>query len=212
MANIFDLFKQIDKGGSSAVSALPVEYVVAGLGNPGTEYALTRHNAGFMAIDYIAERTGVHVDRARFKALTAVTNIAGKSVLLIKPQTFMNNSGEAVGEAVRFYKLASENVIVLSDDISLDVGRLRLRRKGSAGGHNGLKSIEAHLGSAEYPRIKLGVGEKPHPDYDLAAWVLSSFDKRELEVLSQTYPKIFVGIEKLISGDTEGAMQLCNGK
>lgn len=211
MANIFDLFKQIDKGDGSA-GALPVEYVVVGLGNPGTEYALTRHNAGFMAIDYIAEETGVRIDRARFKALTAIANIAGKGVLLMKPQTFMNNSGEAVGEAVRFYKLAAENVIVLSDDISLDVGRLRLRRKGSAGGHNGLKSIEAHLGSAEYPRIKLGVGEKPHPDYDLAAWVLSSFDKRELETLSQTYPKIFVGIEKLLSGDIEGAMQACNGK
>ncbi len=210
MANIFDLFKQISTGND--VKTLPVEYIVVGLGNPGEKYALTRHNAGFLTIDYIAERKGVRIDRAKFKALTATVDIGGKGVLLMKPQTFMNLSGEAVGEAARFYKLGADRIIVISDDISLDVGRLRVRRKGSAGGHNGLKSINEHLGTEAYPRVKIGVGEKPHPEFELADWVLSSFDKEEMKKLSEAFPTAMSGIEKIIVGDIDGAMQICNGK
>ena len=210
MANIFDLFKQISKDSDSA--ATPVEYLVVGLGNPGIQYGRTRHNAGFMAIDEIAKKYGARTDRSRFKALVGETTVGGKRVMLMKPQTFMNLSGEAVGEAVRFYKLAPERVIVLSDDISLDVGKLRVRRKGSAGGHNGLKSISEHLGTDEYPRIKIGVGQKPHPDYDLANWVLSNFTDKELEALYEAFPTVSSGLEKIVSGDIDGAMQICNKK
>ena len=210
MANIFDLFKQISAGSERDTG--PVEYLVVGLGNPGTQYAHTRHNAGFLAIDSFAAKHGARIDRARFKALVGEVTVQGKRILLMKPQTFMNLSGEAVGEAARFYKITAEHIIVLSDDLSLDVGRLRVRRKGSDGGHNGLKSIREHLGSEDYPRIKIGVGQKPHREYDLADWVLSSFSKEELSQLEQAYSRIHQGIELLVQGDTDGAMQLCNGK
>ena len=210
MANIFDLFKQISTG--SDAKTLPVEYIVVGLGNPGEKYEITRHNAGFLAVDYIAEKKGVRIDRARFKALTAVADIGGKGVLLMKPQTFMNLSGEAVGEAARFYKLEADKVIVISDDISLSVGRMRVRRKGSAGGHNGLKNINQHLGTDAYPRLKVGVGEKPHPEFDLVDWVLSSFNTEELKALKESFPTLLQGIEKMVGGDVDGAMQICNGK
>ena len=210
MASIFDLFKQISKESSGGSG--PVEYMVVGLGNPGSQYERTRHNAGFFAIDHLAEAYGVKIDRAKYKALVAETTISGKRVLLMKPQTFMNLSGEAVGEAARFYKLSAEQVIVLSDDISLEVGRLRVRRKGSDGGHNGLKSIQAHLGSDAYPRIKIGVGQKPHPDYELADWVLSNFSAEELQRLSEGADLLSKGVEKILAGDIDGAMQICNGK
>lgn len=210
MANIFDLFKQISTGNDA--KTLPVEYIIVGLGNPGEKYEITRHNAGFLAIDYIAEKKGVRIDRARFKALTAVADIGGRGVLLMKPQTFMNLSGEAVGEAARFYKLDADKIIVISDDISLSVGRMRVRRKGSAGGHNGLKNINQHLGTDAYPRLKMGVGEKPHPEYDLVDWVLSSFNAEELKALKASFPALLQGIEKMVAGDVDGAMQICNGK
>ncbi len=209
MADIFDLFKKIS---SSGVKTLPVSFIVVGLGNPGRDYENTRHNAGFLTLDYIAERQGAKIDRVKFKALTATADICGHGVLLMKPQTYMNNSGESVGEAARFYKLAPENIIVISDDTTLDVGRLRVRRSGSAGGHNGLKSIAEHIGSDNYPRIKVGVGQKPHRDFDLAAWVLSNFSKEENACLSESFPKALSGIEKIISGDIDSAMQICNGK
>ena len=210
MANIFELLKQISKEGSGESG--PVEYMVVGLGNPGGQYERTRHNAGFLAIDFLAEQYGARVDRAKYQALIGFATINGKRVLLMKPQTFMNLSGEAVGEAARFYKLTPDRVIVLSDDISLDAGRLRVRRKGSDGGHNGLKSIRAHLSSDGYPRIKVGVGQKPHPEYDLADWVLSVFSTEELQKLRETFPVLAQGIEKIIAGDVDGAMQICNGK
>lgn len=210
MANIFDLFKQISSGNDA--KTLPVEYIVVGLGNPGEKYVNTRHNAGFLTIDYIADKKGVRIDRSKFKALTATVDIGGKGVLLMKPQTFMNLSGEAVGEAARFYKLGAEKIIIISDDISLGVGRLRVRRKGSAGGHNGLKSINEHLGTDAYPRLKVGVGEKPHPDFELADWVLSSFDKNEMQKLTEAFPTALCGIEKIVAQDVDGAMQICNGK
>lgn len=210
MANIFDLFKQISKEENAAKG--PVEYLVIGLGNPGAQYERTRHNAGFLAIDYLAERYSVRVNNAKFKALVGDGMIAGKRVLLMKPQTYMNLSGEAASEAARFYKLGADRVIVLSDDTTLDPGRLRVRRKGSAGGHNGLKSLQMHLGTDEYARVKIGVGAKPTPEYDMADWVLSSFGNENLEKVKGTFDVLARGLEKILVGDVDGAMQICNGK
>ena len=167
MSNIFDLFKKIE----SAAPA-PITHAVVGLGNPGKEYEGTRHNVGFEAIDFIAAALGTRIDRAKFHALVGEAVIGGKRVLLIKPQTFMNLSGTAVSEAMNFYKIPPENLLVLCDDISFDPGVFRIRRKGSHGGHNGLKNIISSLGSDNFARIKIGVGKKPHPEYDLVDWVL----------------------------------------
>ena len=208
MSNIFDLFKKISQESSSSPGS--IEYIVVGLGNPGREYERTRHNAGFMAMDYISGRSGAKVDRAKFSALVGEAEIGGKKVLLMKPQTFMNSSGEAVSAAAKFYKIEPQNIIVISDDVSLDVGRVRVRRKGSHGGQKGLKSIQECLGTEDYQRIKIGVGAKPHPDYDMAAWVLSNFDVKDIEAISENYPRIYEGLCKMLSGDTEGAMQICN--
>lgn len=210
MADIFELFKKISSG--TDANTAPVEYIIVGLGNPGKQYEYTRHNAGFIMIDALATRFSATVNRAKYKALVGEAPIGGKRVLLMKPQTFMNLSGEAVGEAVRFYKLDTSRVIVISDDISLDVGKLRVRRKGSAGGHNGLKSINECLGSEDYVRLKVGVGKKPHPEYDLAAWVLSNFSSEEQKLLSELSDTVCAGIEKIILGDVDGAMQICNSK
>jgi PTH1 family peptidyl-tRNA hydrolase len=209
VANIFDLFKKIESG--SAKPAGPITHLLVGLGNPGSEYAFTRHNAGFLALDYIAESAGVRIDRAAFKAMTAEAVIAGVRVLLMKPQTYMNNSGEAVREAAAFYRIAPENIIVISDDINLDVGRLRVRGKGSDGGQKGLRSIIYHLNADTFPRIKLGVGKKPHPEMELADWVLSSFRKEEQEALFSAFGAAKAGAELLLKGDLDGAMQRCNG-
>ena len=159
----------------------PVEYIVAGLGNPGSKYENTRHNAGFLAIDRLAEKAGVSIDRLKFKGLTAQAEVGGKRVLLLKPSTFMNLSGQSVQEALSFYKLPPNRCIVLFDDISLDVGRVRIRRKGSHGGHNGIRSIVDYLQSENFPRVKIGVGERPNPNYDLADWVLSVFTEEEMK-------------------------------
>ena len=155
------------------------DWIVVGLGNPGDNYARTRHNAGFRAVDRLAAMLNVKIDRAKFRGLTAQAVWQGQKLLLVKPQTFMNESGLSVMDAARFYKLPPERVIVLFDDISLPVGRLRVRADGSAGGHNGIKSIIGGLNSQSFPRVKIGVGQKPHPDYDLADWVLSNFTKDE---------------------------------
>lgn len=210
MANIFDLFKKIEKGGAAPTG--PVTHLVVGLGNPGKEYELTRHNAGFLAIDRIAEGLGTRVDRARFRALVGEATLAGCHVLLMKPQTFMNLSGEAVREAAAFYKIPPENVIVICDDVSFDVGRLRVRAKGSDGGHNGLKSIIYQLQSDAFPRVRVGVGVKPHPEYDLADWVLGAFPKEDAEALGTALDKVRAGVELMVKGDVPAAMQLCNGK
>lgn len=211
MADIFDLFKKI----SSSEASKPlgnIEYIVVGLGNPEKVYERTRHNAGFMAIDAIAMRLGVSLDRVKFSALVGEATIADKRVLLMKPQTSMNLSGNAVIEAARFYKIEPQNIVVLSDDITLDVGRLRVRRKGTHGGHNGLRSIEARLSSQEYQRIKIGIGAKPHPDYDLVNWVLGNFSSEDMVILGESFDKLYEGLCKILSGDTEGAMQICNAK
>ena len=158
-----------------------VSWLIVFLGNPGPRYEMTRHNAGFMAADAMAKEKNVNINKARFKALTATCDIGGESVLLMKPQTFMNLSGDAVAQAARFYKIPPEHVIVVSDEISLRIGKLRIRTKGSAGGHNGLKDIIAKLGTDAFPRIRIGVGAPPHPDYDMADWVLSSFKNQDAE-------------------------------
>lgn len=202
MSNIFDLFKKIEK----KEDPTPLSYIVAGLGNPGDEYKLTRHNIGFLAIDYIAEKCGVRIDRVKFHALTAEVRIGGARVLLMKPTTFMNNSGVAIGEAAAFYKVPPENVIVLHDEISFAPGLFRIRRKGSAGGHNGLKSIIAQLSSDAFPRVKIGVGQKPSPEYDLVDWVLGKFPKSDLDLISAKYPDIYSSVELIIMGKIEEAM------
>ena len=202
MSNIFDLFKQIEKKPDTS----PVTYIVAGLGNIGKQYEKTRHNAGFLAIDYIAEKCGVKIDRVKFHATVAEANIGGARVLLMKPTTLMNNSGVAIGEAASFYKIPPERVIVLHDEISFDAGIIRIRRKGSAGGHNGLKSIIAHLPGEDFPRIKIGVGKKPSPEYDLADWVLGKLPEGDLKAISERFADISGAVEDIINGDIDAAM------
>ncbi len=208
MADIFELFRQIAKKEEPALS--PITHLIVGLGNPGDKYFHTRHNAGFLAMDYLAQKCNVRIDRSKFHALVAEAQIGEHRVLLMKPQTMMNLSGTAVSEAAAFYKIAPEHILVLSDDITQAPGKLRVRKKGSAGGHNGLKDIIARIGSEEFPRIRLGVGEKPHPDYDLAAWVLSEFSKPEQEALFSCFAPIWDGIALMLDGRLDDAVQLCN--
>lgn len=207
--SIFDFFKKAE---NTQTPTGTVAFLVVGLGNPGKEYLYTRHNTGFLTLDYIAERLSVTVNRAKFNALTADAVIGGNRVLLIKPQTYMNESGVAVRQAADFYKIPTEHIIVISDDISLPVGMMRVRRSGSDGGQKGLRSIIAHLGSDKFPRLRIGVGEKPHPDYPLADWVLSEFTKEEQKVLFDEFGTAMSGIEKMIAGDFDSAMMICNGK
>lgn len=159
-------------------------WLLVGLGNPGSQYDATRHNVGFRAIDLIAKDLGVKIDRSRFRALIATADVGGDKVILMKPQTYMNASGLAVEAAAAFYKIPHHHIVVLCDDISLPVGKIRYRKDGSAGGHNGLKSIISALGGQDFPRVKIGVGEKPHPEYDLADWVLSKFSALEEKSLA----------------------------
>ena len=202
MSNIFDLFKKIEQ----KEDPTPLTYIVAGLGNPGDEYKLTRHNIGFLAIDFIAEKCGVRIDRVKFHALVSEARIGGVRVLLMKPTTFMNNCGVAIGEAATFYQVPPENVIVRHDEISFAPGLFRIRRKGSAGGHNGLKSIIAQLGSDAFPRVKIGVGQKPSPDYDLVNWVLGKFPKADLDLIGAKYPDIYSSVELMVMGKIDEAM------
>ncbi len=211
MANIFDLFRQVS-GRDNHNEVLPITHIVAGLGNPGAKYQGTRHNAGFMAIDYIAEKLGVRIERAKFSALCGDCKIGENRVLLLKPQTFMNLSGQAVREAAEFYKIKPENIIVLFDDIMLDVARLRVRRNGSDGGHNGIKSIISQLETNEFPRIKIGVGNKPHPDYSVIDWVLGKLSEMDILALKKSFPFVYEGLLKIVEGNPEEAMQICNCK
>ena len=158
-------------------------WLIVGLGNPGPEYAKTRHNVGFRCLDLLAEKLGVRVDKAKFQGLYGQTDYHGNRLYLLKPLTYMNLSGRSVLQLSAFFQVPPQRIIVLFDDISLEPGRLRVRPNGSAGGHNGIKSIIAELGSQEFPRVKLGVGAKPHPDFDLAAWVLSTFSAQEEKAL-----------------------------
>lgn len=188
------------------------EYLIVGLGNPGPKYTETRHNVGFRAVGKLAAAAGVKIDRAKFQALTAQATVAGHKVLLMQPQTYMNNSGIAVKQAADFYKIPPERILVLFDDIDLDVGRLRIRRNGSAGGHNGMKSIIACLGSQEFPRVKIGVGAKPHPDYDLADWVLSKFSSLEKKALEPAIGSAAEAAALILEQGIEKAASRFNGK
>ena len=204
--SIFDLFKKIEKQPQGGA----ISHIVVGLGNPGGEYEKTRHNAGFIAIDRLCDSLGVKCDRAKFKALCCEATIGENRVLIMKPQTYMNKSGEAISEASRFYKISPDKIIVISDDASLPVGKLRIRAKGSAGGQKGLNNIIEHLGTQEIPRIKLGVGEKPHPDYDMAEWVLGKFPKEDFEALSKTVESVPSAVATMINSDITTAMNKYN--
>ena len=202
MANIFDLFKKIEQKSDTG----PVSFIIAGLGNIGKKYERTRHNAGFLAIDYIAEKLGARIDRVKFNSTVGEADIEGVRVLLMKPSTLMNNSGVAIGEAASFYKIPAERVLILHDEISFDSGVIRIRRKGSAGGHNGLKSIISHLGCEEFPRIKIGVGKKPTPEYDLVDFVLGKFPEGDLECIENRYEDILGAVRLIVKGDIDSAM------
>lgn len=210
MANIFDIFKKLERE-SSELSREPITHLVVGLGNPGTKYFHTRHNAGFLAMDYISQKCGVSVDRSKFKALVGEAKLGGKRALLMKPQTMMNASGDSVIEAANFYKIPIENIIVISDDVNLDVGRMRVRKSGSDGGQKGLRSIITRFGKDTFPRLRIGVGKKPHPDYDMVDWVLGEFSDKDKKILFEVFGVVYEGIEKMVAGDIDGAMQICNG-
>ena len=211
MADIFDIFKRLEQN-KTAPSATPITHLLVGLGNPCKQYTLTRHNAGFLCMDKVCETYHCPTDRSKFNALVGETTIAGARVLLMRPQIYMNASGEAVAAAARFYKIEPAHIIICSDDVNLDVGGMRVRAKGSDGGQRGLRSIIDELGTDQFPRIRFGVGKKPHPDYDMKDWVLSTFSPSELEKLRALFPIACEGIEHLIRGDRDGAMQICNRK
>lgn len=208
LKDIFAALNHLKKGGSGAVG--PLEWIIAGLGNIGREYEQTRHNAGFMALDMLAEEKGVKLDRCRFQSMTAEVVLEGKRVLLMKPNTLMNRSGLALGEAAGYYKIPSERLLVIYDDISLEPGRIRLRREGSAGGHNGIKSIIDWVDSQNFPRIKIGVGKKPHPDYNLADWVLSRFKEEEKAPLKEALKMSSEAARMIVSGNMASAMNKFN--
>ena len=188
-----------------------VSWLVVGLGNVGDQYEGTRHNVGFRVVDELAERAGVPVQKLKYRALTNTAEVGGEKVLLMKPVTFMNLSGEAVRPAADFYKIDPDHVLVISDDVSLPVGKLRIRRSGSAGGHNGLKDIIRHLGTDHFPRVKVGVGEKPHPDYDMADWVLGKFQGEDKKIIDQAVEKAADAVELLLRQGVDKAMSRYNG-
>ena len=207
--SIADIFKKLESERTPAPQGA-VEYIICGLGNPGTQYEGTRHNIGFMTIDTLCEKYKPDCKKLRFKSLTCDAMISGKRCLIMKPTTFMNNSGEAVTEAMSFYKIPPERTIIVFDDISLEPGKLRIRRKGSDGGHNGIKSIIYLSGSDMFPRIKMGVGAKPHPDYNLADWVLGHFKKEQAEALETAMDNAVSSIELMVGGKMNEAMNKFN--
>lgn len=191
-------------------SAQGVTWLVVFLGNPGTKFNGTRHNAGFMAADAMAKELNVSINKLRFKALTAQVEIGGEKVLLMKPQTYMNLSGEAVIQAARFYKVSPEHIIVVSDEVAMPIGKLRIRKSGSAGGHNGLKNIIQHLGTQDFPRIRMGVGAAPHPDYDMADWVLSTFKNQDAEDMQALAERVSKAVQYYIIEGPDRAMNKFN--
>lgn len=203
--SIFDIFDQISR---EKQDRGPITHLIVGLGNPGKEYELTRHNAGFLAMDLLAQQCGVSLTQAKYHALIADASFAGKRVLLMKPQTYMNRSGEAVREAMAFYHLEPSQLLVFSDDVSLDVGKLRLRRKGSHGGQRGLLSIIECLGTSDFPRIRLGVGKNEYPD--LADWVLGRFPKEQMPIFSEAAKKAVEAAKLVVCGEFDRAMCLYN--
>lgn len=183
-------------------------FLIVGLGNPGKEYDGTRHNIGFAAVDYIADKYNIELNRIKFKGVFGEGLINGKKVILLKPTTYMNLSGESIREVINFYKIQNEEIIVIYDDISLEVGRLRIREKGSHGGHNGIKSIISNLGSDIFPRIKIGVGA---PKGNLVSHVLGKFSDDEIEILRETIKASAEAVEIMIKTDTKEAMNKLNG-
>lgn len=207
--SIADIFNKLESERTPAPQGA-VEYIICGLGNPGTQYEGTRHNIGFMTIDTLCDKYKLDCKKLRFKSLTCDAMISGKRCLIMKPTTFMNNSGEAVTEAMSFYKIPPERTVIVFDDISLEPGKLRIRRKGSDGGHNGIKSIIYLSGSDMFPRIKMGVGAKPHPDYNLADWVLGHFRKEQAEALETAMDNAVSSIELMVGGKMNEAMNKFN--
>ncbi|MDR0918058.1 MAG: aminoacyl-tRNA hydrolase [Oscillospiraceae bacterium] len=197
------MFKKSNLSGS-------YDWIIVGLGNPGTQYENTRHNVGFMVCDTLAKTENFSIKKLKFKSLCGEVNIGGQKCLVMKPSTFMNKSGEAVVEALNFYKIQPERCLIIFDDISLPLGKLRVRKKGSAGGHNGMKNIIYLSGSDLFPRIKIGIGDKPHPDYDLANWVLSRFTKDEFPIIEETCKKANDVINLIIKNKLPEAMNLYN--
>ncbi len=209
MADIFDLFKKISSENAGASN--PPEFIVAGLGNPGDKYTFTRHNAGFLAVDYISQKCGASVKQLKFKSLCGDCVIGGHRVILLKPQTYMNESGEAIRAAMDFYKIPPEKILVLVDDICQAPGRMRIRKSGSAGGHNGLKSVIEHLGCDSFPRIRIGVGEKPNKEYDLAAWVTGQIPEADREPMFKIFADSYDAVTYLLDGKFDDAMGKFNG-
>ena len=187
-----------------------VEWLIVGLGNPGDKYAKTRHNMGFLTLDLLAEKLHVKIDRIKFKAVVAQTEFGGARCLLMKPQTFMNLSGDAVIQAVNFYKIKPSHVIVVSDEISLPIGKVRVRPSGSAGGHNGLKSIIACLGTDEFPRVRIGVGAPPRSDFDMADWVLSGFHGHDAVDMANAANRAADAVEAYILEGPDRTMNIYN--
>ncbi len=188
----------------------PVSWLVVGLGNPGAKYENTRHNVGFMTADVLAGRNGEPIRRVKYHALTSEAVIGGQSVLLMKPTTFMNLSGQAVSEAARFYKIPADHVLIISDDVDLPLGKLRIRKSGSAGGHNGLKNIIQLLGTDQFPRLKVGVGGKPHPDYNMADWVLGQFQGEDKKTIDAAVARAADAVECLLADGIDRAMNQYN--
>lgn len=195
---------------SKGIAPGPIEFLIVGLGNPGKNYEFTRHNAGFLTLDHIASELDTEINNLKNNALVADVVINNHRCLLVKPQTFMNNSGTAVRDIAKFYKIPPEKIVVIFDDISLPCGKLRIRRKGTDGGHNGIKSIIYHLNSDQFPRIKIGVGAKPNPEYDLADWVLSKFGKDDTELLKVAITKATEVLPFILDGEIDKAMNKAN--
>lgn len=194
----------------NTLSPGPVDFMIVGLGNPGKQYENTRHNAGFLAVDTIAQKHHTDIKRIKFKGLVGECSLGGKKALLLKPSTFMNLSGQSVREAMQFYKLPPEKVLVIFDDINLEPGKLRIRRKGSDGGHNGIKNILYLTGKDTFPRVKIGVGKKPNPQWDLADWVLSHYTKEETAQMQEVYEKIPDVCRLIVAGQIDEAMNRYN--
>lgn len=187
-----------------------VEWLIVGLGNPGEKYARTRHNMGFLAADLLAEREKVKLDRIKYKAVTAPVTVGGKRCLLMKPQTFMNLSGEAVREAAQFYKIPADHVLVIYDDVSLPVGKLRVRPSGSAGGHNGIKNIIAHLGTDRFPRVKIGIGAPTDAEHDMISWVIGEPSQKEKKELLDAFGRALDAAACIIESGPDAAMNRFN--
>ncbi len=199
------MFRKSKESGNSAI-----DYIIVGLGNPGREYENTRHNCGFDAVDKLAQDVGCQVKKLRFKSLTGECRINGRKCLIMKPSTYMNLSGEAVVQAINFYKIDPSRVIVIFDDISLDAGKMRIRMKGSDGGHNGMKNIIYLTGSDMFPRIKVGVGKKPHPEYDLKDWVLGKFSANDRKLVDAVLDNAVEAVKLMVEDKASEAMQRFN--